>query len=57
MNGDFRGLSFNNVLSEEQENAADRETHWSKGRLRWYANSGEPDENGRRREVFAPESI
>jgi integrase len=31
--------------------------HWSKSRLRWYANIGEPDENGRRREVFAPETI
>jgi integrase len=31
--------------------------HWSKSRLRWYANIGEPDEKGRRREVFAPEGI
>jgi integrase len=30
---------------------------WNKGRRRWYANIGEPDDKGRRREVFAPESL
>jgi integrase len=31
--------------------------HWSKSRNRWYANIGECDDNGRRREVFAPADI
>jgi integrase len=31
--------------------------HWSKSRSRWYANIGECDANGRRREVFAPADI
>lgn len=31
--------------------------HWHKTRRRWFATIGEPDESGRRREVFAPEEI
>jgi integrase len=31
--------------------------HWHKGRSRWYANIGERDEKGRRREVYAPTTL
>src|SRR4051812_22705665 len=33
------------------------EPRWNDARRRWYANIGERDEKGRRREVFAPDTL